>query len=246
MQMNISNKSRRNLLKSLVAGGAAMSVKTMPESWTKPVVNAVILPAHAQSTPSVAGSSPTWITPSGSLGADFTERLSSFAVNAVTGAGTRPVSYAVLSGSLPGGMSIDSSTGEINGIATGVSDFSSTVFDFTVRATNTVGRSADRAFSITIASRYVGFQSVEVLEGGVASDTAPVGSVFNRTDFSSYGTPTGTSGSYAIGSCNSVSSNSYDPTPTPSYSTPANNATWGDPCFGTFKRMYIQMSYGPF
>jgi hypothetical protein len=49
-----------------------------------------------------------------------------------------------------------------------------------------------------------------------------------------------------LGSCNSVSSNFYDPTPTSSYSTPANNATWGDPCFGTFKRLYIQMSYGPF
>jgi hypothetical protein len=41
-------KSRRKLLKSIALGGGAIAVaKTLPESWTKPVIDSVMLPAHA-------------------------------------------------------------------------------------------------------------------------------------------------------------------------------------------------------
>ena len=40
-------KARRRLLKSLTAGGAVVTVKGLPEGWSQPVTNAVILPAHA-------------------------------------------------------------------------------------------------------------------------------------------------------------------------------------------------------
>ena len=48
-------KSRRKLLKSIALGGGAIAVgKTLPQSWTRPVVESVMLPAHAQaSVPSV-------------------------------------------------------------------------------------------------------------------------------------------------------------------------------------------------
>jgi hypothetical protein len=48
-----SNKSRRKLLKSIAAGsGAVVAAKSLPESWNRPVVDSVMLPAHAQTSPS--------------------------------------------------------------------------------------------------------------------------------------------------------------------------------------------------
>ncbi|MGM0553979.1 MAG: twin-arginine translocation signal domain-containing protein [Pseudomonadota bacterium] len=40
--------SRRRLLKLLGLGGAAAVI--MPERWSKPIIDSVILPAHAQGT----------------------------------------------------------------------------------------------------------------------------------------------------------------------------------------------------
>jgi len=46
-----SNDSRRKLLKSIAAGsGAVIAGKSLPESWSKPVVDTVMLPAHAATT----------------------------------------------------------------------------------------------------------------------------------------------------------------------------------------------------
>ena len=40
-------QGRRKLLKSIALGGGAIAVgKTLPESWTKPVIDSVMLPAH--------------------------------------------------------------------------------------------------------------------------------------------------------------------------------------------------------
>jgi anaerobic selenocysteine-containing dehydrogenase len=40
--------SRRKLLKSIAAGtGAVVAGKSLPESWSRPVVDSVMLPAHA-------------------------------------------------------------------------------------------------------------------------------------------------------------------------------------------------------
>jgi hypothetical protein len=46
------SSSRRRLLKALTAGGAgaAITAKLLPASWTRPVVDSVLLPAHAQAT----------------------------------------------------------------------------------------------------------------------------------------------------------------------------------------------------
>ena len=49
---NMSDKSRRKLLKSIAAGsGAIVAGKSLPESWSRPVVDSVMLPAHAQTSP---------------------------------------------------------------------------------------------------------------------------------------------------------------------------------------------------
>jgi hypothetical protein len=47
-----SSESRRKLLKSIAAGtGVVVAGKSLPENWTKPVVDSVMLPAHAQTSP---------------------------------------------------------------------------------------------------------------------------------------------------------------------------------------------------
>jgi hypothetical protein len=44
----MSDKSRRKLLKSIAAGsGAVVAGKSLPDSWVRPVVDSVLLPAHA-------------------------------------------------------------------------------------------------------------------------------------------------------------------------------------------------------
>ena len=42
--------SRRRLLQSLAAGGAAVTVKVLPEQWAKPMLESTTLPAHAVTT----------------------------------------------------------------------------------------------------------------------------------------------------------------------------------------------------
>jgi len=60
MENNKSNKSRRKLLKSLSAGGGALVVgKSLPESWSRPVVDSVMLSAHAQTSPGTPTPTPT-------------------------------------------------------------------------------------------------------------------------------------------------------------------------------------------
>ena len=47
-----SSENRRKLLKSIAAGsGAIVAGKSLPESWSRPVVDSVMLPAHAQTSP---------------------------------------------------------------------------------------------------------------------------------------------------------------------------------------------------
>ena len=58
------------------------------------------------------------------------------------------VSYSVTSGALPGGLSLNSSTGAITGTESGAT--AETTYNFTVTATDLESQTADRAFSITV------------------------------------------------------------------------------------------------
>lgn len=53
---DIANATRRRLFKTLIGTGAVLVAgRTLPEHWTRPVVEAVIVPAHAQATGIVFG-----------------------------------------------------------------------------------------------------------------------------------------------------------------------------------------------
>jgi hypothetical protein len=81
-------------------------------------------------------------------------------------------------------------------------------------------------------------------ENGTLTLTAPPNYVFTSVDFASYGTPTGSCGSFTTSSCHSATSYTYVSSQllgkTGSVSIGATNANFGDPCSGTLKRLYVQ------
>ena len=87
---------------------------------------------------------PTWTTSSGSLGSVVALGTINFTV-----AATNATSFALQSGSLPGGGSLNTSTGVISGTESGST--ATTTYSFTIRATDAEGQTADRAFTITIS-----------------------------------------------------------------------------------------------
>ena len=86
---------------------------------------------------------PAWQTAAGSLGTVDAGGTISFTVNA-----TNATAYAVQSGSLPGGASLNTSTGAITGTESGATQ--DTTYNFTIRATDAQAQTADRAFSIAV------------------------------------------------------------------------------------------------
>lgn len=92
-----------------------------------------------------------------------------------------------------------------------------------------------------------GVAFAEVVEGQNLTITVPVGMVINSVDFASYGTPTGSNGVYALGTChaaNSVAVVEGLALGNNSFTIPASNGTFGDPCFGTPKRLFVAVGYG--
>ena len=87
---------------------------------------------------------PAWTTSAGSLGTVSNGGTINFTV-----AATNATSFTVQSGALPGGASLNTSTGAITGTESGSTQ--TTTFNFTIRATDAEGQTADRAFSITIS-----------------------------------------------------------------------------------------------
>ena len=89
---------------------------------------------------------PAWVTGAGSLGS-FSGGAN---VGTLTITATDATSFAITSGALPGGLSLNSGTGSatITGTESGAS--SDTTYSFTVRATDAQSQTSDRAFSITI------------------------------------------------------------------------------------------------
>ena len=94
-----------------------------------------------------AGSHPTWTTASGSLGS-FAETSSVSVTITATDPDGGAITYSIVSGSLPSGITLNSTTGVISGTAPG--ETVDTTYSFTARATDIASNTTDRAFSITI------------------------------------------------------------------------------------------------
>ena len=86
---------------------------------------------------------PAWTTAAGSLGS-----FSGGDTISVTVAATNATSFSKISGTFPGGLSLNTSSGVISGTESGAT--ADTTYSFTLRATDAQGQTADRAFSITI------------------------------------------------------------------------------------------------
>jgi hypothetical protein len=85
---------------------------------------------------------PVWVTSAGALTPGINNASYSTTVSA-TGTG---ITYSITSGSLPTGLSLNSSSGEITGTPNVVN-----TFNFTITATNNYNQLTARAFSITVA-----------------------------------------------------------------------------------------------
>jgi hypothetical protein len=117
------------------------------------------------------GSAPIWQTGTGLLGSIFNvergNKTFSLLANDIE---NNPITYSIVSGSLPTGMNI-SSGGTISGTSNQVS--SDTTYSFTVRATDSTGLYSDRDFSIITKS--------------------PIVSIFNTVGNSTWNVPSGLS-----------------------------------------------------
>ena len=92
-----------------------------------------------------AGSIPVWTTSAGDLSTIFVKDSAYSHTLAATDADAgSAITYSVVSGSLPSGISLNASTGAI----TGTSSSSFGVYSFTIRATDAGGNFVDRAFNI--------------------------------------------------------------------------------------------------
>ena len=98
-----------------------------------------------------SSAAPNWQTAAGSLGTITGGATQSFTLLAYDDDSTAVSSYALQSGSLPGGFSLagDSSIGTISGTESGSS--STTTYSFTIRATDNESQTTDRAFTITVS-----------------------------------------------------------------------------------------------
>ena len=90
---------------------------------------------------------PAWVTSAGSLGS-FSGGAS---FGTITLTATDSVSMAKVSGTFPGGMTLNSGSGSSTLTGTESGATSDTTYSFTIRATDAEGQTADRAFTISIS-----------------------------------------------------------------------------------------------
>jgi hypothetical protein len=109
---------------------------------------------------------PTWTTAAGSIGSTQQGSSSSFTVVAISDS---VVTYSIKAGSsLPGTLSLNSSTGAITGTAP--TPANQTTYTFTLTATDRENQTTDRTFSITVLTAMV-IDYIVVAGGGSGGGT---------------------------------------------------------------------------
>jgi alpha-tubulin suppressor-like RCC1 family protein len=177
------------------------------------------------------GTAPSWSTAAGSVGGTIYKNGSvSFSVSATDSDAGSSVTYSIYSGALPAGLSLNSSTGEITGTAPGVG--SDTTYNFTIRATDNGGNTADRAFSMVVlvgvpGAPTVGSATVSASQSVQVAFTAPGSaggsSITSYTVTSSPGsiTATGSSSPITVTGLTNGTAYTFTVTATNSYGTGA-------------------------
>ena len=89
---------------------------------------------------------PVWTTAAGSLGSAIEGQPFSISVGAVDPE-AKPLTYSVVSGALPSGVGLNSTTGAISGTPAGVTQ--DTVYSFTIRVSDGLN-TVNRAFTLTV------------------------------------------------------------------------------------------------
>jgi len=124
---------------------------------------------------------PVWSTGSGSLGTYYDTQRSGISISlSASDPDGGSVTYSVASGSLPSGLLLNGSTGEITGNANAVG--SDTTSSFTIRATGDNSQSEDRSFTITIKAPVVTTFTAQVGTYSAQTWSKPLG----ITQFSAY------------------------------------------------------------
>ena len=90
---------------------------------------------------------PSWTTTAGALTSVGASASVSITLAAT---GDAPVTYSLFSGTLPTGVTLNSTTGFLSGTSPAVS--SSTTYNFTIRATDAQNQDTNRSFSLTVNS----------------------------------------------------------------------------------------------
>jgi hypothetical protein len=148
---------------------------------------------NGQSSPT--GTAPTITTttlPNGTVDTAYSQTLAA--------SGTAPIAWTIDSGALPGGLSLNNSTGEISGTPT-----TAGTANFTVKAANGVSPDATKALSIatdpappTVSSVTVSPVAIEVQQGGTQQFAATVAGTNNPPQTVTWSVTNGT-GSTNIG-----------------------------------------------
>lgn len=114
-------------------------------------------------------SPPYWITPSGPLQTALSGSAYSYQLLA---AGDGELTYSVISGNLPAGISINSATGLISGTAT---DNALTFYSFSIRVADSGGLLQDRSYSLAVSTTADYSAEILVVGGGGAGQGAYYG-----------------------------------------------------------------------
>ena len=134
-------------ISAVVAKSSFVSAK---EPYDVKIINGSSLSATLDNQINV-DTSPTWITASGQIGGSIFEVDTVNTSVTATDTDGDTIVYSVQSGTLPAGLSLNSSTGAITGTSSSVN--SDTTSSFTLRATAN-SKTADRAFNIIIKNDF--------------------------------------------------------------------------------------------
>ena len=106
--------------------------------------------------------------------------------------------------------------------------------------------SSDNCGSVSLSLSQSGTICGTGTENQNVSLNAPSGATITSIDFASYGTPNGTCGNFTQGWCHSSTSKSVVENAALNHNSVtigATNGNFGDPCYGTVKRLYVQATW---